>query len=48
MRAASAGKTMYVVPYLMAVPGTPLAPFAAGVQLTDALWADVRNELAGG
>lgn len=35
MRAASAGKTMYVVPYLMAVPGTPLAPFAAGVQLTD-------------
>ena len=35
MRASSAGKTMYVVPYLMAVPGTPLAPFAAGVQLTD-------------
>ena len=35
MRGASTGKTMYVVPYLMAVPGTPLAPFAAGVQLTD-------------
>ncbi len=35
MRGASAGKTMYVVPYLMAVPGTPLAAFGAGVQLTD-------------
>lgn len=35
MSEASAGKTMYVVPYLMAVPGTPLVPFAAGVQLTD-------------
>lgn len=35
MRAASAGKTMYVVPYLMALPGTPPAPFAAVVQLTD-------------
>lgn len=35
MRGASAGKTMYVVPYLMAVPGTPLARYAAGVQLTD-------------
>ena len=32
---ALAGKTMYVIPYLMAVPGSPLAPFAAGVQLTD-------------
>lgn len=32
---ALAGKTMYVLPYLMAVPGSPLAPFAAGVQLTD-------------
>ncbi len=35
MRGASAGKTMYVVPYLMAPPGSPLEPFAAGVQLTD-------------
>jgi phosphoenolpyruvate carboxykinase (GTP) len=35
MRGESAGKTMYVVPYLMAVPGTPLASFGAGVQLTD-------------
>src|SRR4029078_13285656 len=29
------GKTMYVVPYLMAPPGTPLEPFAVGVELTD-------------
>ncbi|MBO0823521.1 MAG: phosphoenolpyruvate carboxykinase, partial [Actinobacteria bacterium] len=35
MRDASAGKTMYVVPYLMAPPGSPLAPYAAGVELTD-------------
>lgn len=35
MRRASAGKTMYVVPYSMAVPGTPLSEFGAGVQLTD-------------
>jgi phosphoenolpyruvate carboxykinase (GTP) len=35
MTGASAGKTMYVVPYLMAPPGSPLAKFAAGVQLTD-------------
>jgi phosphoenolpyruvate carboxykinase (GTP) len=35
MRGASAGKTMYVVPYLMAPPGSPLEAFAAGVQLTD-------------
>jgi phosphoenolpyruvate carboxykinase (GTP) len=35
MRGASAGKTMYVVPYLMAPPGSPLEPYAAGVQLTD-------------
>jgi phosphoenolpyruvate carboxykinase (GTP) len=35
MRGASAGKTMYVVPYLMAPPGSPLEPFAAGVELTD-------------
>src|SRR6478752_5314082 len=35
MRGASAGKTMYVIPYLMAPPGNELAPWAAGVQLTD-------------
>ena len=35
MRDASVGKTMYVVPYLMAPPGSPLAPYAAGVELTD-------------
>jgi phosphoenolpyruvate carboxykinase (GTP) len=36
MRGASVGKTMYVVPYLMAPPGSPLEPYAAGVELTDA------------
>jgi phosphoenolpyruvate carboxykinase (GTP) len=36
MRGASAGKTMYVVPYLMAPPGSPLESWAAGVELTDA------------
>jgi phosphoenolpyruvate carboxykinase (GTP) len=35
MRGASAGKTMYVIPYLMAPPGSPLERYAAGVQLTD-------------
>ncbi len=35
MRGASAGKTMWVVPYLMAPPGSPLEPYAAGVELTD-------------
>ena len=35
MRGASAGKTMYVIPYLMAPPGNALAPWAAGVELTD-------------
>src|SRR5215207_4964545 len=35
MRGASEGKTMYVVPYLMAPPGSPLESYAAGVQLTD-------------
>src|SRR6478736_1676721 len=35
MRGASRGKTMYVIPYLMAPPGSPLAPYAAGVELTD-------------
>ncbi|HEY3016456.1 MAG TPA: phosphoenolpyruvate carboxykinase domain-containing protein, partial [Nocardioides sp.] len=36
MRGASAGKTMYVVPYLMAPAGNALAPWATGVELTDA------------
>jgi phosphoenolpyruvate carboxykinase (GTP) len=35
MRGASQGKTMYVIPYLMAPPGNVLAPWAAGVQVTD-------------
>ncbi|MDO9495981.1 MAG: phosphoenolpyruvate carboxykinase (GTP) [Nocardioides sp.] len=35
MRGASKGKTMYVIPYLMAPPGNELAPWATGVQVTD-------------
>jgi phosphoenolpyruvate carboxykinase (GTP) len=35
MTGASAGKTMYVIPYLMSPPGSPLETWAAGVQLTD-------------
>ena len=35
MRGASDGKTMYVIPYLMAPAGNPLEPWAAGVELTD-------------
>lgn len=35
MTGASAGKTMYVIPYLMAPKGSPLDKFAAGVELTD-------------
>src|ERR1700757_1996323 len=35
MRGASAGKTMYVIPYLMAAPGSPLEKYAVGVELTD-------------
>ncbi|MGA7687625.1 MAG: phosphoenolpyruvate carboxykinase (GTP) [Jiangellales bacterium] len=35
MRGASAGKTMYVIPYLMAPPGSPLMHWSAGVELTD-------------
>ncbi|RZI86899.1 MAG: phosphoenolpyruvate carboxykinase (GTP), partial [Microbacterium sp.] len=35
MRGASAGKTMYVIPYLMAPVGNALAPWATGVELTD-------------
>ncbi|GAB2776519.1 phosphoenolpyruvate carboxykinase (GTP) [Nocardioides salsibiostraticola] len=36
MSGASAGKTMYVIPYLMSPPGNDLAPWATGVELTDA------------
>ena len=35
MTGASAGKTMYVIPYLMSPPKLPLEAWAAGVQLTD-------------
>jgi phosphoenolpyruvate carboxykinase (GTP) len=35
MRGASSGKTMYVILYLMAQPGSPLEAYAAGVELTD-------------
>ena len=35
MRGALAGKTMYVIPYLMAPPGNVLDPHAIGVELTD-------------
>jgi len=35
MKGKSAGKTMYVIPYLMAPAGNVLAPFATGVELTD-------------
>ncbi len=35
MKDAMAGKTMYVIPYLMALPGAHLEKYGAGVQLTD-------------
>ncbi|MET1133838.1 MAG: phosphoenolpyruvate carboxykinase (GTP) [Aeromicrobium sp.] len=35
MTGASQGKTMYVIPYLMAAPGSPLEAYAAGIELTD-------------
>ena len=35
MKGASEGKTMYVIPYLMAPKGTDLDKFAAGVEVTD-------------
>ncbi len=35
MKGANEGKTMYVIPYLMAPPGAPLEKYGAGVQLTD-------------
>ncbi|MFC6155003.1 phosphoenolpyruvate carboxykinase (GTP) [Nocardioides yefusunii] len=35
MKGASAGKTMYVIPYLMAPEGNALAEYGVGVELTD-------------
>ncbi len=35
MAGKSVGKTMYVVPYVMAPPGSPLQAYATGVELTD-------------
>jgi phosphoenolpyruvate carboxykinase (GTP) len=35
MTGASAGKTMYVIPYLMSPQGSPLEQYAAGIELTD-------------
>ncbi|MBV7363264.1 phosphoenolpyruvate carboxykinase (GTP) [Actinomycetaceae bacterium TAE3-ERU4] len=35
MRGAFKGKTMYVIPYLMAPKGSPLEKYARGVELTD-------------
>ncbi|HSV38746.1 MAG TPA: phosphoenolpyruvate carboxykinase (GTP) [Nocardioidaceae bacterium] len=35
MQGASTGRTMYVIPYLMAPPGSPLEAYAAGVEVTD-------------
>ena len=37
MRGASAGKTDYVMPYLMSPPGSPLEQAAIGVEVTDSL-----------
>jgi len=35
LKGACAGKTLYVIPYLMAPPGSPLERFAVGVELSD-------------
>ena len=35
MHAAAAGKTLYAIPYVMAPEGSPLTPWAVGLELTD-------------
>ena len=35
MKGAASGKTLYAIPYTMAPDGSPLAPWAAGLELTD-------------
>ena len=35
MRGAAAGKTLYAIPYVMAPEGSPLTPWATGLELTD-------------
>jgi phosphoenolpyruvate carboxykinase (GTP) len=35
MRAAATGKTLYAIPYVMAPEGSPLTPWAVGLELTD-------------
>jgi phosphoenolpyruvate carboxykinase (GTP) len=35
MKGVASGKTLYAIPYTMAPEGSPLAPWAAGLELTD-------------
>ncbi len=43
MRGASGGKTMYVIPYLMAnAPASPLAKWGIGVELTDSRYVTLN------
>lgn len=35
MKGAASGKTLYAIPYMMAPDGSPLAPWAVGLELTD-------------
>ena len=35
MKGAASGKTLYAIPYTMAPDGSPLTPWAAGLELTD-------------
>src|SRR3954453_15894920 len=48
MTGASAGKTMYVIPYLMAPPGSPLEAYASGVEVTDARTVVLHMTRSGG